>query len=185
VLAALVALILVLQAAFRSWRGALLLLVALWVSGSGAILAALLVGGVKTLGALVGLLTVFGVAARTGIALVRRYQTVRAERPDLSGTDAVLAATQERVAPVVLTALVTAAALTPFLVLRGVPGGEVLRPLAVVVLGGLVTSTLVTLYLLPALYLTFLGGTPQPPPEPAPDESPEDEQTAALAGEPT
>ena len=184
-LAALIALLLILQAAFRSWRAAALLIGSFWLSGSGAILAALLVGGVKTLGALVGLLTVLGVAARAGVALIRRYQTLSEQDDGLSPVDAMLAATQERGTGVLLTSLVTAAALTPFLALRGVPGGEVLRPLAAVVIGGLFTTTLVTLYLLPALYLAVLGQEPTDRPEPdAGETDPDRTEALVTAGVP-
>ncbi|MEN3305203.1 MAG: hypothetical protein V7603_1405 [Micromonosporaceae bacterium] len=166
-LAALAALILLLQAAFRSWRAAALFTLALWLSGSGAVLAALLVGGVKTLGALAGLLIVFGFATRSGITMLRRYQSLAEEQPGTDRADVVRSGTRERAPQVVLTALAVALLLTPFIALRGVPGGEMLRPLAVVVLGGLVTATLVTLYLLPALYVAT-AGRPARTPVPAP-----------------
>lgn len=157
ILAAFLVLVLLLQAAFRSWRAALLLVAVLWLAGSGAIVAGLLVGGIKTLGALVGLVTVFGLAARFSIAAIRRYQVLHEEQPDKPAAEAVVTATRERVPHTVLTALATAVVLTPFIALRGVPGGEVLRPLAIVVLGGLLTTTLVTVFLLPALYLAATG----------------------------
>jgi Cu/Ag efflux pump CusA len=149
-LAALAALVLLLHAALRGWRAAALVTLTLWLSGTGAVLAALLVGTVKSLGALAGLLLVFGVAARAAIAMVRRYQQLAGERPD-----AVVAGTQERAPQVLLAILAVVLALTPFIALRGVPGGELLRPLAVTVLGGLASTALVTLYVLPSLYLSF------------------------------
>jgi Cu/Ag efflux pump CusA len=161
VLAAAVGIFLLLQAASSSWRTGALLFCTLPLAGVGGVLAAYLAGGVMSLGAVVGLLAVLGIAVRSNVLLVRGYQ--RLGEPGVRpSAELVLRGTRERVAPTVLTALTTAAALVPFVLLGSVAGTEVLHPLAVVVLGGLVTSTLLTLLVLPALYLRFAPAQPGP-----------------------
>ncbi|HSV68271.1 MAG TPA: efflux RND transporter permease subunit [Mycobacteriales bacterium] len=161
-LAAVVGIVLLLQAASRSWRVAALLLVTLPLAGVGGVLAGSLAGGIMSAGALTGFLVVLAVTVRHGLLLVRGYQRL-AESEAVDGTELVRRGTRERVAPIMLTALATAAAVLPFAVSGGVAGTEILHPLAVVVLGGLVTSTLVTLFVLPALYLRF-GSSQRPAP---------------------
>jgi CzcA family heavy metal efflux pump len=159
-LIAVIGIFLLLQVAFRSWRLATLVLLALPLALVGGVLAGWTVGGVTSLGALVGLLAVFGIAARNVILLVRSYQT--AEETETRGTDLIQRITREHVGRVVLTAFTVAIALVPLVLFGGVAGVEVLRPLAAVVLGGLVTSTLLTLFVVPALYLQLAPRTPQP-----------------------
>jgi Cu/Ag efflux pump CusA len=158
-LAAAAGIFLILQAAAGSWRVAALLFGTLPLAAVGGVLAAPAAGGLTSLGALLGLLTAVGIAARSNLVLVRRYQSLDRLGP---APERVLRGTQERFAPVVLTALAVAAALLPFALLGSVAGTEILHPLAVVALGGLVTSTLLTLFVLPALYLRFAGGTAPP-----------------------
>jgi Cu/Ag efflux pump CusA len=146
------AVVLLVQAATRSWRRAGLLLLTLPLALVGGVLIAPLVGGVRTLGALLGLLAVLGIALRAGLLLVLQA------RPKQDGLrpapDQVLRATRDRVGSVLLTALATAAVVLPFAVSGTVAGTELLHPLAVVVLGALVSSTVVVLLVLPA----FLAG---------------------------
>jgi Cu/Ag efflux pump CusA len=145
------AVVLLLQAATRSWRSAVLLLLTLPLAVVGGVLVAPLVGGVRTLGALLGLLAVLGIALRAGLLVVRQARPEQdGARP---GPDLVLRATRERVGSVLLTALATAALVLPFAVSGTVAGTELLHPLAVVVLGALLSSTLVVLLVLPALLL--------------------------------
>ncbi len=144
------AVVLLLQAATRSWRSAGLLLLTLPLALVGGVLVAPLAGGVRTLGALLGLLAVLGIALRAGLLLVLQ---ARPEQDGLRpGPDPVLRATRERVGAVLLTALATGAVVLPFAVSGTVAGTELLHPLAVVVLGALVSSTLVVLLVLPALW---------------------------------
>ena len=151
VLVVVAAILLLLQAATRSWRSAWLLLLTLPLALVGGVLIAPLAGGVRTLGALLGLVAVLGIALRTGLLLVLH---ARPEQDGLRpGPDLVLRATRERVGPVLLTALATAALVLPFAVSGTVAGTELLHPLAVVVLGALLSSTLVVLLVLPALLL--------------------------------
>ena len=153
---------LVLQAAFGSWRLATLLFVSLPLSVVGSVLAASLVGGVRSLGALMGLLAVFGIAARNNVLLVR---TLRRGAP--ADADLVVRVTREQVGPIVLTALTTSAAVLPLLFLGRVAGIEALFPFAAVVIGGLVTSTLLSVLIVPALYLRFAPGNRPNGPSPA------------------
>jgi Cu/Ag efflux pump CusA len=172
VVAVVIAVLLVLQAALGSWRLATLLLLTLPLAGAGGVLAAFLVGGIMSLGALVGFFTVLGLAARQTLLLVRGYQRLEQDEGAAPGLELVLGATRERVGPVLLSGLATALAVAPLAVLGDLAGVEVLYPFAVVVLGGLVTSTLLTLVVVPALYLRFSPGVrrdrPSTPPSPAP-----------------
>jgi Cu/Ag efflux pump CusA len=154
-LAVLIAIFLVLQAAFGSWRLAALIFLALPLAAAGGVVAAWLVGGVMSLGALMGFFTVIGVAARNIILLIRRYQRLESTEGVSQRTELILRATRESAGPVLITAGATAAALVPLLVIGSGAGTEVLYPLAAVVIGGLVSSTVLTLFLVPVLYLYF------------------------------
>jgi CzcA family heavy metal efflux pump len=156
----LIGMFLLLQAAFRSWRLATTVLLALPLALVGGVLVVWPFGALTSLGALLGLFTVFGIAARNAVLLVSGYQ--RAEEGEARGLDLVLRVTRQRVGPVLLTAFTLAAALIPLLALGNTAGLEVLRPLAAVVLGGLVTSTLLSLFVIPALYLRFAPRAPRP-----------------------
>jgi Cu/Ag efflux pump CusA len=151
--AAAIAIFLLLQAAFSSWRLAALVFLTLPLAAAGGVVTALATGGIMTLGAVAGLFTVLGVAAPSIILLVRGYQSEDAGRGTDPNAASVLGATREAAGPIVLTAWVTGIVLLPLLLLGGVAGTEVLHPLAAVVLGGLVSSTLVALFLVPSLYL--------------------------------
>ena len=164
-LAALVAMYLLLQAVTGSWRLALVMLLLVPTAGVGGVLTAFFVGGMMSAGALMGLLLVFGLFLRNEVLLVNRCQRLSA---DVGGEahSRVVRATRDRLIPVLVTASTLAAAMVPFVALGTVAGTEILHPLAVVVLGGLVTSTLVTLFVVPALYLRFAAVTaPEQPAE--------------------
>jgi multidrug efflux pump subunit AcrB len=145
-----VVILLLLQAALGSWRLAGLVFLTLPLAAAGGALAASLTGDLLSVGALAGLFLVLGIAARGAVLLIAHYQRLDGATPE-----AVLAATRERAGPILLTAAATVAVVLPPLLLGAVAGAEVLRPLAVVVAGGLVTSTLLTVVVLPALYLRF------------------------------
>jgi len=121
----------------------------------GGILAAFIGGGVISLGSLVGFFTVFGIAARNGILLINHAQHLEREEGETFGKDLVVRAARERLAPILMTSLATALALVPLVVFGERPGHEIEHPLAVVILGGLVTSTLLNLFVTPSLYLRF------------------------------
>jgi CzcA family heavy metal efflux pump len=149
------AIVLLLQASFGSWRPALLIFLTLPMALVGGILAAFLGGGVISLGSLVGFFTVFGIAARNGILLINHCQHLEREEGETFGKDLVLRGARERLAPILMTSLATGLALVPLVVFGERPGHEIEHPLAVVILGGLVTSTLLNLFVTPSLYLRF------------------------------
>jgi CzcA family heavy metal efflux pump len=159
--AAAVVILLLLQAAFGRWRLACLLLVAFLVAPVGGVLTALGTGVGLSFGSLAGFFLVWGVAVRSGVLLISHYQRLERDEPGLDGRALVLRGSRERVAPIVLTAVAIAIGLLPALFLGGAAGGEVLHSLAVVALGGLFTSILFTLFIVPMLYLGF-GSSHQP-----------------------
>jgi CzcA family heavy metal efflux pump len=154
-LAAALVILLLLQAAFRSFRLALMTFALLPMALVGGALAVWLTGGVVSLGALVGFLTVFGIAARNGILMVSHFQHLEVVEGRTFGAEMVLRGASERLAPILMTALATALALVPLVVAGSIPGHEIEHPMAIVILGGLVTSTLLNLFVLPSLYVRF------------------------------
>jgi CzcA family heavy metal efflux pump len=152
---ALVLVVLLLQAALGSWRPTILVLFTLPMALVGGVLAAFATGGVLSIGSLVGFFTVFGIAARNGILLINHAQHLEREEGETFGVDLVIRAARERLSPILMTSLATGLALVPLVVLGDRPGHEIEHPLAVVILGGLFTSTLLNLFVLPALYLRF------------------------------
>jgi CzcA family heavy metal efflux pump len=147
--------LLLLHADFRTPRLMTLVVVSLPFALIGGVVASLLTGAVLSLGSLVGFVTVLGIAARNGIMLVSHYRHLETEEGQLFGKDLVLRGSEERLAPILMTALATGLALLPIVMGGNKPGHEIEHPLAVVILGGLVTSTVLNLFLMPALYLRF------------------------------
>ena len=124
----------------------------------GGVLAVKLGDGVLSLGSLVGFLTVFGIAARNGILMVSHFQHLEHKEGVPFGPALVLRGAKERLAPIMMTACATGLALVPLAVAGSLPGHEIEHPMAIVILGGLVTSTLLNLFVLPSLYLRFGKG---------------------------
>jgi CzcA family heavy metal efflux pump len=149
------AILLLLQASFVGWRPALLVFLTLPMALVGGVLAAYLAGGTLSLGSLVGFFTVFGIAARNGILLINHCQHLEREEGESFGPALVLRGARERLAPILMTSLATGLALVPLVIFGDRPGYEIEHPLAVVILGGLFTSTLLTLFVTPSLYLRF------------------------------
>jgi CzcA family heavy metal efflux pump len=155
------AIFLLLQASFGSFRLASLSFFTLPMALVGGALAAWLAGGVLSLGSLVGFYTVFGIAARNGILMINHFQYLEQEEGMSFGRALVLRGALERLSPILMTTLATGLALVPLVVSGDVPGHEIEHPLAVVVVGGLVTSTLLNLFVVPSLYLRFGRGNRQ------------------------
>jgi Cu/Ag efflux pump CusA len=153
-LAAAIGILLLLQAAFRSWRLAWLFLLALPVALAGGVFGALLDGGTVSLGSLMGFLAVLAIAVRHGVMLIQHYQYLEGQGEPF-GPSLVLRGTRERFAPILITAVTTAVAMVPLIALGKVAGLEIVHPIAVVILGGLVTATVFSLHVVPALYLRF------------------------------
>jgi CzcA family heavy metal efflux pump len=154
-LIALVVILLLLQAAFGQWRLAAFVFLTLPMALVGGLIAAWLSGGVISLGSLVGFFTVFGIAARNGILLVDHCQHLERYEGEAFGPALVLRGARERLSPILMTSLATGLALVPLIVLGDRAGHEIEYPLALVIVGGLVTSTLLTLFVVPSLYLRF------------------------------
>jgi Cu/Ag efflux pump CusA len=124
----------------------------------GGVLAVFLTGGVLSLGSFVGFLAVFGIAARNGILLINHCQHLERHEGEKFGTGLVIRGAKERLSPIMMTALATALALVPLVIAGTIPGHEIEHPMAIVILGGLFTSTFVNLFIVPALYLRFAKG---------------------------
>jgi CzcA family heavy metal efflux pump len=154
-IAAAIAIFLLLQAAFGSLRLATLAFLLLPTALVGGVLAVWLGDGVLSLGSLVGFLTVFGIAARNGILMISHFQHLEHHEGEAFGPALVLRGAQERLAPIMMTASAAGLALVPLAVAGSIPGHEIEHPMAIVILGGLVTSTLLNLFLLPSVYLRF------------------------------
>jgi Cu/Ag efflux pump CusA len=152
---ALVLILLLLQASLGSWRLTGLVFLTLPFALVGGVIAAWGTGGVLSVGSLVGFFTVFGIAARNGILLINHAQHLEREEGEAFGVALVVRAARERLAPILMTSLATGLALVPLVVLGDRPGHEIEYPLAVVILGGLLTSTLLNLFVTPVLYLRF------------------------------
>jgi CzcA family heavy metal efflux pump len=154
--AALTLIVLLLGLAFGRGRHVLLVLAALPSTLIGGVAAVALTGGTLSLGAMVGFVALFGMAARNTILLVSHYDHLVANEGESWGVSAALRGAEERLTPVLLTALMTALALLPVALQWHEPGHEIEGPMAIVILGGLVSSTLVSLLLVPPLAAHWL-----------------------------
>jgi Cu/Ag efflux pump CusA len=121
----------------------------------GGVLAAYFSSGILSLGSLVGLLTILGIATRNGIMMISHFQHLEEVEGEPFGPALVLRGARERIAPIMMTALTTGLALVPLVIAGAIPGHEIEHPMAIVILGGLVTSTLLNLLVVPTLYLRF------------------------------
>jgi Cu/Ag efflux pump CusA len=146
---------LILWESFRNLRLGILGFLTLPSALVGGLLAAYFTGGVISLGSLIGFLTVFGIAARNKIMLINHYQHLEKYEGETFGPELALRGARERLSPILMTALATGLALVPLIIRGDVPGAEIEYPMAIVILGGLVTSTLLNLFVVPSLYLQF------------------------------
>jgi Cu/Ag efflux pump CusA len=121
----------------------------------GGVLAVFATGGLLSLGSLVGFVTLFGIATRNAVMLISHYDhLIRVEEASWDKSTA-LRGSLERLGPILMTALVTALGLLPLALGSGDPGREIEGPMAIVILGGLLTSTVLSLFVLPTLALRF------------------------------
>ncbi|TVZ40403.1 CzcA family heavy metal efflux pump [Alteromonadaceae bacterium 2753L.S.0a.02] len=149
------AILLILNSTFRNFRLALMVYLSLPAALVGALLAIFLGDRMISLGALVGIITILGIAARNGILLIQHYRYIEKEEFEPFGIDLVMRGASERLSPILMTTLCTALALFPLVIAGSIPGHEIEHPMAVVILGGLLTSTSLTLFIVPLLYLKF------------------------------
>lgn len=154
-LVAVVAIFFLLYTSFENWRLATLTFLTLPWALVGGILAAYFTSGVLSLGSLVGLLTILGIATRNGIMMISHFEHLEKEEGEPFGPELVKRGARERIAPIMMTALTTGLALVPLVIAGSIPGHEIEHPMAIVILGGLVTSTLLNLLVVPSLYLRF------------------------------
>ena len=139
---------------FKSLKLGLIVMLSVPLAGIGGVVSVLLSCGDISLGSLVGFITVFGIAVRNGILLISNFERM-AREPKNRSHDAILEGAVERLTPILMTAGTTGLAIVPLILTGNLPGHEIEHPMAVVILGGLVTSTALNLFLAPALYLRF------------------------------
>ena len=164
----LIGVLLIIHSDFRTVRLTLLVALTLPFALIGGVFGAVLGGGILSLGSLVGFVTVLGIAARNGIMLVSHYRHLELHEGEPFGPELVIRGSEERLAPILMTALATGLALVPLALAGNKAGHEIEHPMAVVILGGLVTSTLLNLFLMPSLYLAFGHGGEAPDEESVP-----------------
>jgi CzcA family heavy metal efflux pump len=157
-IAAVLVIFFLLRVSLGSFRLAFMSFLSLPLALVGGILAAYFTSGVLSLGSLVGFLTILGVAARNGIMLISHYQHLEEFEGETFGLQLVLRGAKERISPIMMTALTAGLALVPIVWAGIIPGHEIEHPMAIVILGGLITSTLVNLFIVPSLYLVFGKG---------------------------
>jgi CzcA family heavy metal efflux pump len=151
----LVAIFFLLSKALGDWRSALQVMINIPLALIGAVIALLLTGGVFSIATLVGFISLVGITSRNGIMMISHYlHLVREEGEDF--TEAMIVrGSLERLVPVMMTALTAGLSLVPLVISADAPGKEILQPLAVVVLGGIITSTLLDQIVTPAVFYKF------------------------------
>ena len=150
-----VGIVLLLFIALRRTRALFLVLLNLPFALIGGVAAVLFTSGVLSLGSLVGFVTIFGISLRNSIMLISHYQHLVEVEGMSWGREAAIRGAQERLVPILMTALVTALGLLPLALASGAPGNEIEGPMAQVILGGLITSTALNLLVLPTMALRF------------------------------
>jgi len=154
-LAGLVLIFLILWYAFRSAPLVIQIMISIPTVFIGSLIAIKLSGNIISLAHMVGFISLTGIVSRNGIMLIARAVSMIAKEGKEFSEDTIVSATLERVTPVLMTSVVTALALIPLLLSPDKPGKELLHPLALVIFGGLVSSTLLSLFLTPALFYRF------------------------------
>jgi Cu/Ag efflux pump CusA len=154
-IAAAIGILFLLETSFKSWRLGILSFLTLPSALVGGALAAYFTSGIISLGSLVGFLTILGIAARNGIMMINHFQHLERFEGEPFGPALVVRGARERLLPILMTTLACGLALVPLVIAGSIPGHEIEHPMAIVILGGLVTSTLLNLFVVPALYLRF------------------------------
>lgn len=149
------AIVLIVYVDFKSYQHTLIFLASLPFALMGGVIGVFLSGGVVSLGSMVGFIAVLGIAARNGILLISHYRHLMMNEGYDHGRDVVKRGSQERLVPIIMTALATSLALIPIIFKGSISGYEIEYPLAVVVVSGLLTSTLLNLILLPSIFFRY------------------------------
>jgi CzcA family heavy metal efflux pump len=144
-----------LHAAFGSARDALLIMLNLPLALIGGVAGVWASGGVLSVASMIGFITVFGIATRNGIMLVSHFRHLQREEGVADFHEAILRGSVERLLPILMTALGTALALVPLALAGDEPGSEIQTPMAIVILGGLISATLLNMIVVPTLFLRF------------------------------
>ncbi len=155
-----IAIFLILQATFRSWRVASLAFLTFPAALVGGVLATFATDRAISLGTLVGFITILGISARNGIMLIEHYRHLEDVEGEPFGLGLILRGASERLSPILMTSLASALALLPIVVGGSIPGYEIEYPMAVFIMGGLLTSTALSLFVVPALYLKLRRSGP-------------------------
>lgn len=150
-----VGIFLLLHLAFSSTRDALLVMLNLPLALLGGVAGVWLSGGVLSVASIIGFITLFGIATRNGVMLIAHIHHLAKEEGVHDATERVRRGSAERLVPITMTALATALALVPLALSAGQPGSEIQAPMAIVILAGLLSSTVLNMLVLPALYLRF------------------------------
>ena len=154
-LAAVMGIFLLLYVALRAVRDAFLVMVNLPLALVGGVAGVFLSGGILSVASIIGFITVFGIATRNGIMMVSHIHHLMEEEGVRDLVTAVRRGAMERLAPILMTALAAGLALVPLALSGGQPGSEIQTPMAIVILYGLLSSTVLNMIVVPALYLRF------------------------------
>jgi CzcA family heavy metal efflux pump len=153
-----VGILFILMAAFRVIGDAVIVMANLPLALIGGVAGIFASGGVLSIASTIGLIALFGIAVRNGIMLVSHIRVVREQEGETDLRRAVMRGSLERLSPILMTALATALALVPIALGAGEPGSEIQAPMAIVILSGLVTSTLLNMIVVPAAYWQLRKG---------------------------
>lgn len=153
--ASIVAIFLLLFVALKSGRDAMLVMVNLPLALIGGVVGVFLSGGVLSVASIIGFITVFGIATRNGIMMISHIQQLVEHEGVRDLATAVERGAMERLAPILMTALASGLALVPLALSGGEPGSEIQTPMAIVILFGLLSSTILNMLVVPALYFRF------------------------------
>jgi len=135
---------------FTNVKTAAIILINLPLALIGGVFSIFFTSGILSIPAIIGFITLFGVATRNGILLVSHYKTLKAEGLDLYST--IIQGSKDRLSPILMTALTAGLALIPLALASDLPGNEIQSPMAKVILGGLFTSTLLNIFIVPVVY---------------------------------
>ena len=151
----LIAIFFLLIKALGDWRSALQVLVNIPLALIGAVTAMLLMGGVFSIATLVGFISLVGITSRNGIMMISHYLHLMREEGEDFTEGMIIRGSLERLVPVMMTALTAGLSLIPFVLAADAPGKEILHPVAVVIVGGLLSSTLLDIFVTPAIFYRY------------------------------